>query len=71
MIVAIKKVRRPSILSRVIKHHAPLVGHITFALIAIGLLTLICVEAEIRLSGGDILVLTQLKEQASICLLCE
>jgi len=38
-----------------------LAGHVTFAVITICLIALVTVAAEIRVSGGDILLLTELQ----------
>jgi hypothetical protein len=39
-----------------------LAGHVTFALVAICLLTLITVSAELQVSGGDIILLTNVPQ---------
>ena len=39
-----------------------LAGHATFAVIAICLLALVTVAAEVRVSGGDILLLTEVQQ---------
>lgn len=36
-----------------------LAGHVTFALIAVCLLALVTVAAEVRVSGGDVLLLAE------------
>ena len=40
------------------ERHIVLAGHATFAVIALWLLALVAVAAEVHVSGGDILVLT-------------
>ena len=39
-----------------------LAGHVTFALVTICLLTLVTVSAELRVSGGDIILLTDVPQ---------
>jgi hypothetical protein len=42
----------------IMERYMVLAGHVTFAVIAIWLLALVAVAAEVQLSGGNILVLT-------------
>ena len=50
---------KPSIRGTIMGRCIVLAGHITFAVITICLLALTIVEAQVQLSGGDILALTE------------